>query len=120
MTTWHGLPFLTKRKDTTPFDDDLQIESAPGSNTYVPLDLTGATVKFLLSDLAGTVKINKAATFRGAASEGKVRCTPTAGEMDLVPGDYRAEWEITFPSGQVETIPPGASYRRVIVGADLG
>jgi hypothetical protein len=119
---WVGEPFLRKVGDTGPFDDDLEIETVAGSNQFVPLDLTGATVKFRLGTTSGAAIVDdQVATFRDQAA-GKVRYAPTSGEViALIAGDYRAEWVITWSlDSKVQTVPAGHAYRRVIVGAQAG
>jgi hypothetical protein len=70
-----------------------------------PLDLTGCTVRFHMRSANATalLKVNAAATI----------VSPTAGTVryDWAPGDlsevatYRAEWQITYPSGRILTAP---------------
>jgi hypothetical protein len=120
-----GQAFRTKRHDTKPFDDALEIAPA-GSDVWGPLDLTGCTVRFLVKDLEDNPVFSGTATVTDAVN-GKVRYSPTAGQMalsefadDEFPLTLRAEWEVTFASGIVQTIPEGKDYRKLIVGADLG
>lgn len=68
----------------------------------VPIDLTGASVRFQMrrpDDDRYTV--NAAATVVDAA-QGTV--SYSWGVRDLsVPGEYDAQWEVTFPDGKIQT-----------------
>ncbi len=94
------------------------LEYAVGGN-FAPIDLTGATVKFLMKPIgSGTVlKVNTAATIVTAAA-GVVKHTWISTDVDTV-GVFNIEWEITFGDGTVETIP-GDVYEQVEIIADLG
>jgi Rib/alpha/Esp surface antigen-like repeat protein len=85
--------------DTGP--DVVAVLHEEGSVTS-PIDLTGATVAFQMrkpDDRRYTV--NALATIEDATA-GQVRYE--WGPNDLaVPGDYQAQFEITFPNGKVQT-----------------
>lgn len=67
----------------------------------VPVDLTGASVKFLLKKDAA--KYSYAATIT-SPSAGTVSYAAASG-MPSELGDYQQEWEVTFPGGLVQTFP---------------
>lgn len=82
-----------------------------------PVDLTGASVKFIMRlPGASAPKVNAAATVEDAAA-GKVAYTFIAADLDT-PGDYWAEWQVTFGGGAVQTFPAGG-YNIVRVVDDL-
>lgn len=68
-----------------------------------PVDLTDATVRFLMADHKGTVKMDREALVPNAAG-GEVWVVFESGDTDTV-GLYRAEFEVTFPDGRIETYP---------------
>lgn len=119
---WEGQPFETKVGDTTPFEDFLELETVAGSGIFAPLDLTGATVRFLASQADGTPLFSGAAVVVAPSTAGHVKFAPSAGQMATIPPatDHRAEWQITFSDGTVTTVPQGNAYRRLIVAEDLG
>jgi hypothetical protein len=82
------------------------------------VDLSGATVKFTMTpDGSTTPKVNKQGATIVTAASGIVRYTWQAGDLDTA-GPFRAEWEVTFGGGAVQTYP-GTGYLRVYVGTDL-
>lgn len=86
-----------------------------GSGVYQPYNLTGASVRFHLSDGAGVLLLDLPASFRNA-SLGQVRFIPTSTQTNLAPAVYRGGWQVTFASGTVQTIPGGNSYRPIVIG----
>lgn len=85
--------------------------------TGAAVDLTDATVRFLLADLRGVLKIDKHIDVLDAAA-GKVLAVLEATEVDEA-GTFRAEFEATFSDGRVETYP-NDSYIAVKILPDLG
>jgi BppU N-terminal domain len=70
----------------------------------VPVDLTGATVRFRMRDEAATtVKVDAAASVVNATA-GQVRYDWAAPDVDTA-GDYVAWWQITFPSAKTQDTP---------------
>jgi uncharacterized protein YfaS (alpha-2-macroglobulin family) len=68
------------------------------------VDLTGADVQFrLLEPRDGATKIDSPATIHDA-SNGIVRYQWASGDTDEA-GRYRAEFEVTYADGSVETFP---------------
>src|SRR4051812_14645234 len=69
----------------------------------IPTNLTGATVRFLMSKRDGTSVINNAAAI----------VDPTAGKVEyawgssdtLLAGKYYCEFRVTFGDGRITTVP---------------
>lgn len=82
-----------------------------------PASLTGATVAFIMRPKnGGAVKVNSAAVIVSAA-DGVVRYDWAAADTNT-PGDYRAEWEVTFADGKTQTFPT-AGHHSVQIVEDL-
>ena len=82
-----------------------------------PVNLTGATVLFLMrSRTTGTV-FSRTATIVNAAA-GTVSYTTVLADL-ATSATYSQEWQATFGSGQVLTFPD-KGYNTIVVGDDLG
>jgi hypothetical protein len=81
------------------------------------VDLTGGTVKFLMMDAAGVLKINTTGGFVTDGSDGQVKYEWASDDTDTA-GDYRAEFEITM-SGKPVTAP-NDDYLTIKILDDLG
>ena len=103
---------ILKRGDTR-----MAIRATLKTPTGAAVDLTGATVRFLLADLRGVLKIDKQIDVLDA-TEGKVMVVLEATEVDVA-GSFRAEFEVTFDDGRVETYP-NDGYISVKIIPDLG
>lgn len=91
--------FTIKQNDTRP-NLDAQLLNADS----LPIDLTGCTVRFLMASTSdGAVKINAVCAITDAVN-GKVRYYWQYGDTAVF-GDYKAEFEITFPDGSKQTVP---------------
>lgn len=87
--------FTIKQGDTAPpYAAVLEVDG-------VPVDLTGATVKFLMERNRANV-VDAAATI--GAGDGEVSYAWQEGDTD-VPGTYLAEWEVTFSDDTIRTFP---------------
>lgn len=87
------------QSDTAP--DITAVLHAEGDSSDV-IDLTGASVKFQLRrEHDKHYRINTACTVTDATA-GEVSYTFTSGDLD-VPGEYIAQFEITFLSGRIQT-----------------
>jgi hypothetical protein len=98
--------FVIKQGSTGPAILD-QLLNEDGS----PVDLTGATAKFLLSS-EDSGRVGGEATVVDAR-QGKVAYN-WATEDTRFAGNYMGEWRITFPDGRVETYPSD-DYKRIRV-----
>lgn len=107
-----------------PLECDLE-EHGPDDTVFVPMDLTGKTVRLLAQNRRTKTQ------FGGIAI--KVDVPPVSGvltparvryllqETDLaVPGDWQYQWEITALNGARRTVPPGDSFFEFKVSAKLG
>lgn len=99
-----------KRNDTK---DNIK---ATLSNESGPVDLTGATVRFLMSK-RGTVKVDRTADIKDAVN-GVVWIVFEQGDTDET-GLYQAEFEVTFSDARIETFP-NDSYILIEIKSDLG
>lgn len=103
--------FYIKRNDTA---SSFQVTLLDANGDAV--DLTGATVKFIMSK-GTTVKVSHSAIIVNATS-GQVRYDWETGDTDEG-GFYRAEWEVTDSQNRIQTFPnPG--YDEVVITQDLG
>lgn len=82
-----------------------------------PVDLTGTTVKFIMADLRGGIKINRAAQVQDAVN-GKVLIAFEPSEVDTA-GTYHSEFEVIFGDGRIETYP-NSDYLTIEIKPDLG
>ena len=101
---------IVKRGDTRP------ALTANLSTAAGPIDLTGATVRFVMGNPGEAAVVNAAATIVDAAA-GTVRYSWLPADTDTA-GMWRAEWEITWPDG-VQTVPADG-YDLVRIVSDLG
>ena len=101
-----------KQNDTAPAIAEQLLDGAG-----VAVNLTSASVKFMMWGQGDTaVKVNAAATITDAAL-GKVSFTPTTTHTDT-PGDYLVEWSVTFGGGAIETFP-NSGWQKVRVVDDI-
>lgn len=84
-----------------------------------PVDLTAAqSVRFIMTTAVGSVsKVSAVAVVEDPPTTGIVRYDWTAEDTNT-PGQYLAEWEVTWVGGKKQTFPTG-SYHTISVLADL-
>jgi hypothetical protein len=105
--------YFIKRNDTK---GTIECNLLDGDSTAV--DLTGATVKFLMRrEGRSGVKVNSAASVVGDPAAGVVSYQWEAADTDTA-GDYEGEFEVTFSDGRVATFPSDG-YVPVTVLADV-
>jgi hypothetical protein len=82
-----------------------------------PLDLTGATVRFVMrhTSMANVAKVAAAATVVSPTA-GTVKYIWTGTDTDTA-GDYLAEWEVTYPAGTLSV--PNTGYILVRIHPEL-
>jgi hypothetical protein len=95
-------PFFLKQGDRLPFFE-VVLKNADGTT----VNLTGATVVFRMAKPGSAPKVNAAADIIGAPTNGTVKYHWTAADTDT-PGEFWAEWIVTYSSGQIEAFPSGA------------
>jgi transcriptional/translational regulatory protein YebC/TACO1 len=86
------------------------------SNESGPVDLTGATVRFLMSKV-GKLKVNKQAIIQDAIN-GSVLVVFERVDTDES-GLYQGEFEVTYSDSSVETFP-NDGYVLIEIKPDLG
>lgn len=103
-----------KQNDTSPTLDAILTDA---NGTVV--DVTDATVRFhMLKIGATTLKIDAAASVIDGAA-GHVRYALQNGDTDT-PGTYKAEYQVTFPDGSIETFKNTPDQLRVVITPELG
>ena len=108
--------YVVKQGDTAPPFADTLLD-----NLGNPVNLTGATVRFVMRpQRRRLVKVAAAATVvqvgdGSDGSKGKVRYSQTSGDVDT-PGLYDVEWEVTYSGGKIETFPNGRHAVALITG----
>jgi len=98
-----------KRNDTKQLIEDTLLYAGAA------LDLTGTTVKFLMSK--GALRLSLPATISPTPTDGKVSIQAVADIVDTE-GEHRQEWEVTFADGKVLTVP-SEGYNTINIVADL-
>jgi len=94
------MPFYLKQNDTAP---SIRATLKDGSGNVI--DLTDATVRFHMKDLAGTVKIDASAQIIAPATSGIVQYNWIGSDTDTA-GTYYAEFEVTYTTNStVESFP---------------
>lgn len=110
------MAFTMKRGDTRPvFRSQLTQPSVADPAVFEPVDLTGATVKFLMKK-DSTLKVNAVATLVDAAA-GQVSYTWDTLDTDTS-GTFNVEWEVSW--GVNKQTFPNDSYLTVTIIDDLG
>jgi len=106
------MAFTMKTGDTAPI---LQATFTDANGSAV--SITGATVKLIVANLAGSVVMNKSMSiFNGAG--GIAEYEWQAGDTDT-PGTYKVEFEVTYATGEVESFP-NTGYEMLVIKEDLG
>lgn len=90
----------------------------------LPIDLTGSTIVFVMRPK--TPENNAPATrytgvaIVGPAINGQVSLAPTA-PLVAIPGVFESEWEITFPTTKILTVPThGYNLLKINPELDIG
>ena len=92
------MAFSIKQNDTGP-----SLLATLKDANDVPVNITGADVRFHMKSLEGVVKIDSDMTVINSA-EGLVRYDWLVGDTDTF-GTYYVEFEVTYIDGSVETFP---------------
>lgn len=107
------MSFYIKQNDTVP---SLRADLKDGDNAAI--DLTGASVKFIMRAIGGTTAVINASASIVSEAGGTVQYNWQSGDTDTV-GSYQAEFEVTYSGGTVETFP-NDGYIRIEILDDLG
>lgn len=104
--------FYWKAHDTAP---TIQVQLKDSTGT--PVNVTGASVKFIMKSAGGgSPKVNASGAIVDGPT-GIVSYTPIGTDTDTA-GTYNVEWQITYGGGAKQTFPdPG--YNTLTVTADL-
>jgi hypothetical protein len=105
------MAFNIKRNDTVPV---FQAGLLDGSG--LPIDLTGATVRFHMRDSDGIVVIDQPADIINPTT-GTVQYSWVASDTDTS-GTFQAEIEVTYALGEIETFP-NSTYEEIIIIDDI-
>jgi hypothetical protein len=81
------------------------------------VNLTGASVDFIMALPNTTPKVNADAVIVGTPTNGQVRYTSVTNDLNAV-GTYFVEWEVTFAGGEIQRFP-GDGYDVVAVRPNL-
>lgn len=92
------MAFSIKQNDTSP-----ALQATLKDAALAPIDLTGATVRFHMKSVDGTIKVDTAMTITNNEG-GVVQYNWEAGDTDTV-GTYYVEFEVTYADLAVETFP---------------
>jgi hypothetical protein len=103
-----------KQNDTSPALDAI-LTDANGA----AVNVTGSSVRFHMLKIGETaLKVNgPASVIDGEA--GHVRYALQVGDTDT-PGTYKAEYQVTFPDGSIETFKNTPDQLRVVITPELG
>ena len=107
------MTFVIKKKNTSPI---LQatLKDALGS----AINLNSATVRFRMRELGSTtLKVNQQAEIIDPAVNGVVRYAWQSSDVDSA-GIFKAEFEVTYNDGRVETFP-NEDFVTVLIQAGL-
>src|SRR5690349_20294541 len=101
-----GNDFYLKSGDTDPGIRVRLEHMDPDTETMVPTDLTGATVKFRMSVIGeGNQLIFEDADVIDEVGGIVEYLWPVDGTQTTEIGDAKAEWVVTFPGGRKRTYP---------------
>ena len=103
LVTGDTLPELTLSLKDSNTAASGQILDGEDSNTWSPIDVTGATVRLRIRTLGSTVIKSTLTCLVISGTDGKVSTNFPTGTLDAA-GTYEAEIEITFASGGIQTV----------------
>jgi hypothetical protein len=110
--------FYMKQHDTAPSIQAVLRQPPVAPATIGPfVDVTGATVTFILKAVGGTTPAVNSAAVVVTPTAGLVQYNWAVGDTAAI-GDYNAEWQVIYPSGKKQTFP-GFGYSPVHIDADL-
>ena len=92
------MAFYIKQNDTSP-----SVTATLTDANSVPVNVSGATVRFHMEDVVGTLKVDAEMAIPDGIN-GVVQYDWQAGDTDTA-GTYYVEFEVTYNDGAVETFP---------------
>lgn len=105
--------FKIKQNDTSP-----GIEAILKDSDNNPINLTGASLRFIMAKYNSTeLKVDASATIVTAA-EGLIKYDWIIGDTDES-GTFKAEFEVTYNDGTIETFP-NDGYLTIEIDPELG
>lgn len=102
------MAFSIKQNDTSP-----ALQATLKDASLTAINLTGASVRFHMKSVDGTVKVDEAMTITNA-SGGIVQYNWQTGDTDTV-GTYYVEFEVTYADSSIETFPNNGSLSVTVV-----
>jgi len=106
------MTFFVKQNDTSP---KLAATLKDGNGQVV--DVTGASVRFHMAKLNSSTVITDASATVTNGSAGTVEYAWTASDTASI-GTFRGEFEVTFPTGLIETYP-NSGYISIQITDDI-
>ena len=106
------MTFFVKQNDTSP---KLAATLKDGNGQVV--DVTGASVRFHMAKLNSSTVITDASATVTNAPAGTVEYAWTASDTASI-GTFRGEFEVTFPTGLIETYP-NSGYISIQITDDI-
>lgn len=103
LVTGDTLPELTFTLKNSHTAASGQTLDPNNSDTWAPINVTGATVKFRLRELGSTAVKSTLTCTLTAPSNGEVATNFPAGTLDTA-GTFEGEIEITFSNGNIQTV----------------
>lgn len=103
--------FTIKQDNTSPLLG-AQLQDAD----FNPIDLTGATVVFNMSDISDGVVISGAACTVTDEENGRVQYAWQSSDTETA-GSFRGEFQVTYSGGDVETFPNNGYIRVNIIAS---
>lgn len=99
--------------ECTQDDVGFVVEDTLKDNKGVVVDLTGATVRYVLwAPGAASAEVDAVASVIAPATNGQVRYTFVAVDTDTS-ADYMEQWKVTFGGGAVQRFPSNPHKMRI-------
>ena len=84
------------------------------------VDLSGSSVRFLLVDMDGVLVVDGVAELINGGVLGGVKFDAWTTTHTGTAGNFRREWEVTFPSTRIESWPKEDRVYDVVIRGDAG
>jgi hypothetical protein len=103
LVTGDTLPELTLTLKDSNAAASGQILDGEDSNTWSPINVTGATVRLRIRELGSSAIKSTLICLVGSGTDGKVSTNFPTGTLDTA-GTFEGEIEITFAGGGIQTV----------------